>query len=312
LEVGTGFHPELTGEENVYLNGAILGMRRKEIQRRFAEIVEFAGVEQFLNTPVKRYSSGMYVRLAFAVAAHLDPDILIVDEVLAVGDLEFQKRCLGKMRSVAAEQGRTVIFVSHNLASIQALCTRVVVLEDGKVVFDGDTTEGMRRYVGLHREGQGTIGVFAIGSRANPMGGDVPVLLQELAILGKEDPQVTFATGERVTFRITSAGLGPVKDPYYRIHIRNEFDQTVLASDSRMSSITFGDEAAEMEIASLPLLPGQYFVDVGIGSSQQREVLDHVVDAGMFTVGHSELYQEDYQVIGADGSIYVPPCWHRA
>ncbi len=130
LEVGTGFHPELTGRENIYLNGAILGMTRAEIRRKFDEIVAFAEVEKFLDTPVKRYSSGMYVRLAFAVAAHLEPEILIVDEVLAVGDAEFQKKCLGKMDEVAGG-GRTVLFVSHNMAAINKLCTRAVLLERG-------------------------------------------------------------------------------------------------------------------------------------------------------------------------------------
>ena len=138
LEVGTGFHPELTGRENVYLNGAILGMKKAEVTRKFDEIVAFAGVEKFIDTPVKRYSSGMYVRLAFAVAAHLDPEILIVDEVLAVGDAEFQKKCLGKMGDVAGE-GRTVLFVSHNMAAIQTLCERSILLKNGKIEVDGDS-----------------------------------------------------------------------------------------------------------------------------------------------------------------------------
>ncbi len=130
LEVGTGFHPELTGRENIYLNGAILGMSRQEIRSKFDEIVDFSGVEQFIDTPVKRYSSGMYVRLAFAVAAHLEPEILLVDEVLAVGDAQFQKKCLGKMGDVASE-GRTVLFVSHNMIAIQSLCQRTLWLESG-------------------------------------------------------------------------------------------------------------------------------------------------------------------------------------
>jgi lipopolysaccharide transport system ATP-binding protein len=133
LEVGTGFHPELTGRENIYLNGAILGMRKKEITRKFDEIVDFSGVERYIDTPVKRYSSGMYVRLAFAVAAHLESEILIVDEVLAVGDAEFQKKCLGKMGEVSTGEGRTVLFVSHNMASVKSLCTKAVLLENGMV-----------------------------------------------------------------------------------------------------------------------------------------------------------------------------------
>jgi lipopolysaccharide transport system ATP-binding protein len=145
LEVGTGFHPELTGRENIYLNGAILGMTRAEIRRKFDEIVAFAEVEKFLGTPVKRYSSGMYVRLAFAVAAHLEPEILVVDEVLAVGDMEFQKRCLGKMGDFARE-GRTVLFVSHNMAAVKKLCTRGIELDAGRVVYVGSAIDAVNEY----------------------------------------------------------------------------------------------------------------------------------------------------------------------
>jgi ABC-type polysaccharide/polyol phosphate transport system ATPase subunit len=147
LEVGTGFHPELTGRENIYLNGAILGMSKVEIQRKFDEIVDFAEVEKFLDTPVKHYSSGMYVRLAFAVAAHLEPEILVVDEVLAVGDVQFQKKCLGKMREVSKDQGRTVLFVSHNMDAIQRLCSQSIMLEHGKLIDYGNTTSLVVRYI---------------------------------------------------------------------------------------------------------------------------------------------------------------------
>src|SRR5262249_49185051 len=140
LEVGTGFHPELTGRENIFLNGAVLGMTRTEIQRKFDEIVEFAEIEQFIDTPAKRYSSGMYMRLAFAVAAHLEPEILIVDEVLAVGDVTFQKKCLGKMNNVARE-GRTILFVSHNMVAIQNLCSRAIWLNEGQIMTEGNTAQ---------------------------------------------------------------------------------------------------------------------------------------------------------------------------
>lgn len=146
LEVGTGFHSQLTGRENIYLNGAINGMTRDEVKRKMDEIVAFSGVEQFIDTPVKRYSSGMYIRLAFSVAAHLDPDILVVDEVLAVGDTEFQKKCLGKMNDVVG-QGRTVLFVSHNMAAVQALCQRGIVLQRGSMIFSGTQNEAIRNYV---------------------------------------------------------------------------------------------------------------------------------------------------------------------
>lgn len=147
LEVGTGFHPELTGRENIYLNGAILGMSRTEIKRKFDEIVDFAEVEKFLDTPVKRYSSGMYVRLAFAVAAHLEPEILIVDEVLAVGDISFQKKCLGKMHDISTDKGRTILFVSHNMEAIQRLCSKCVFLRKGELVEYADTKTIMKHYL---------------------------------------------------------------------------------------------------------------------------------------------------------------------
>jgi len=146
LEVGTGFHPELSGRENIFLNGAILGMSRAEIKRKFDEIVAFSGIEKFLDTPVKRYSSGMYVRLAFSVAAHLEPEILIVDEVLAVGDAEFQKKCLGKMKEVNNKDGRTVLFVSHNLAAIEQFCKRGIMLKNGQVAFMGNANEAINYY----------------------------------------------------------------------------------------------------------------------------------------------------------------------
>jgi len=146
LEVGTGFHPELTGKENIFLNGAILGMRKWEIRKKFDEIVEFSGVERYIDTPVKRYSSGMYVRLAFAVAAHLESEILVVDEVLAVGDAEFQKKCLGKMGEISRGQGRTILFVSHNMAAVKQLCNKGIVLEKGVVVFQGTEHDSVLRY----------------------------------------------------------------------------------------------------------------------------------------------------------------------
>lgn len=151
LEVGTGFHPELTGRENIFLNGAILGMTKSEIRSKFDEIVAFSGVEKYIDTPVKRYSSGMYVRLAFAVAAHLEPEILIVDEVLAVGDAEFQKKCLGKMKDVSGE-GRTVLFVSHNMAAVKSLCTRGILLQNGKVIIEGEIDSVVKKYYGGERD----------------------------------------------------------------------------------------------------------------------------------------------------------------
>ncbi len=160
LEVGTGFHPELTGRENIFLNGAILGMTKKEIARKFDEIVAFAGIEKFLDTPVKYYSSGMYVRLAFSVAAHMEPDILLVDEVLAVGDAEFQKKCLGKMEEVAATTGRTILFVSHNLSAIKNLCKKTILLEKGELKMFGDTEEVIGQYMSFIKTNQKAVYEF--------------------------------------------------------------------------------------------------------------------------------------------------------
>jgi lipopolysaccharide transport system ATP-binding protein len=152
LEVGTGFHPELTGRENIYLNGAILGMRKKEIQRKFDEIVAFSGVERYIDTPVKRYSSGMYVRLAFAVAAHLESEILVVDEVLAVGDAEFQEKCIGKMSDVSKGEGRTILFVSHNMGAVSQLCKTGILLNKGSVAFTGMVGEVLESYTNLEKK----------------------------------------------------------------------------------------------------------------------------------------------------------------
>lgn len=205
LEVGTGFHPELSGRENVYLNGAILGMSRIEIRKKFDEIVAFAEVEKFLDTPVKRYSSGMYVRLAFAVAAHLEPEILIVDEVLAVGDVQFQKKCLGKMEDVSRKEGRTVLFVSHNMSAIMSLCNTGLLLSQGQVVCQGKIGEVIDSYVNRNKDSQNVaidniaglkwwitdISLFQDQSRTTHISSASPVSF-ELLFEGKEERKISF------------------------------------------------------------------------------------------------------------------------
>jgi lipopolysaccharide transport system ATP-binding protein len=178
LEVGTGFHPELTGRENIYLNGAILGMRKREIDRKIDEIIDFSGVERYIDTPVKRYSSGMYVRLAFAVAAHLESEILIVDEVLAVGDAEFQKKCLGKMGEVSNGEGRTVLFVSHNMAAVQSLCNNGIVIENGRVICHGDVLESINKYINFGKDG-----TFQLSKELKKIGIKNIYLINEYGIL---------------------------------------------------------------------------------------------------------------------------------
>jgi lipopolysaccharide transport system ATP-binding protein len=218
LEVGTGFHPDLTGRENVYLNGAILGMGKAEINRKFDDIVAFAEIEKFLDTPVKHYSSGMFVRLGFAVAAHLDPEILMVDEVLAVGDARFQKRCLAKMDDVK-QQGRTVIFVSHNMSTVSRLCNRIVLLEASRVVMDGEAHKVVNRYL---NSGVGTAAVRDWDDPATAPGGDVARLRAVRVINDDEQPSdvidIRRPVGLRMEFDVLKAGY--VLMPHY--HVFNE------------------------------------------------------------------------------------------
>jgi lipopolysaccharide transport system ATP-binding protein len=200
LEVGTGFHPELTGRENIFLNGTILGMSRNEVKSKFDEIVDFSGVKNFLDTPVKRYSSGMYVRLAFSVAAHLEPEILIIDEVLAVGDAEFQKKCLGKMDKVA-KTGRTVLFVSHNMDAVQQFCSRSILLEKGEVLKIGKTSEVISKYLNL---GSGDFG-SKIWKDINNSPGNEIIRLKSINILGpKREPHLTVDTGLQIVVKFKS------------------------------------------------------------------------------------------------------------
>jgi lipopolysaccharide transport system ATP-binding protein len=195
LEVGTGFHPELTGRENIYLNGAILGMRRSKVKQKFDEIVDFSGIERFIDTPIKHYSSGMYVRLAFAVAAHLEPEILIVDEVLAVGDLSFQKKCLGKMED-AASSGRTVLFVSHNMGLIHSLCQRCIFLKEGRIMADGSVESTIQAYLKSFEENQ----TYPISERTDRKGkGDVRLIGMRI-LDGDNQPTRILTTGDSVRF----------------------------------------------------------------------------------------------------------------
>ncbi len=226
LEVGTGFHPELTGRENVYLNGAVLGMSRAEIKRKFDEIVAFAEVEKFLDTPVKHYSSGMYVRLAFAVAAHLEPEILVVDEVLAVGDAQFQKRCLGKMGEVA-HGGRTVLFVSHNMTAVQTLCRRALMLSSGELISDGPVTQVVPRYM---RESQGPSGEKHWTDPRTAPGNDI-IRIKRVRILpegGSDSGLLTMQTPLRIETDFWVIRVGSVTHLTY--HLINDQGIVVLTS----------------------------------------------------------------------------------
>jgi lipopolysaccharide transport system ATP-binding protein len=267
LEVGTGFHPELTGRENIFLNGAILGMKRAEIKRKFDEIVAFAEVERFLDTPVKRYSSGMYVRLAFAVAAHLDPEILLIDEVLAVGDAEFQKKCLAKMEDVAANEGRTVIFVSHNMDAVCHLCSRCILLRQGEVAKSGDTAEVVALYLGGEQDQLPEIDFAPIESDAS---------LQFAGLYNpKSEATTTFSAVEPIllncSFKVRREIEG-LQLSFAVLNFKHErlFYSTTSMAEPPISVEAAGDYTISARIPGHLLLPGRYSVTLALHTPKTK------------------------------------------
>ena len=307
LEVGTGFHPELTGRDNVMLNGAILGMRRAEIVRRFDEIVEFSGIERFIDVPVKFYSSGMYVRLAFSIAAHLDPDVLVVDEVLAVGDIDFQRKCLGRIDEVANE-GRTIIFVSHNLATVSALCTRAILIEKGRLVAEGGVRDVLERYVAstvtevgtslrdrLDRRGSGRLrfsGVRITG----PAGG--PVVGEDAEFLLEYDAEPPTDLGNVM---VGVAVYGAMGEP-------------VFVCSSRVSGQEFehapGAGVFCCSIPRLPLLPGHYTLNVY--AEVNGLLADWIENAHAFDVTEGDFFGSGQLPPNSHGSLVVNHSWSVA
>jgi lipopolysaccharide transport system ATP-binding protein len=286
LEVGTGFHPELTGRENTYLNGAILGMSRQEIDRKFDEIVDFSGVEKFIDTPVKRYSSGMYVRLAFAVAAHLDPEILVVDEVLAVGDAEFQKKCLGKMDEVAKE-GRTVLFVSHNMGAITSLTSKCMCMKHGEVFLFGSTTEVVSQYLS---------GAFGT-SKTNHLNledyhrkstGEAPVCFTHIWINEAKDEILGLSMGESFILQAEVDSLTEIRDAYLSLVIKRgdglEIARILTADQDIRYSSPPGRHTITCEVRDLPLAPGNYLINMGISQTPESRAWDLVKDYPLFRV----------------------------
>jgi len=286
LEVGTGFHPELTGRENIYLNGAILGMSRQEIKKKFDEIVSFAEIEKFLDTPVKRYSSGMYVRLAFAVAAHLEPEILLVDEVLAVGDAEFQKKCLGKMGEVAKE-GRTVLFVSHNMASIMQLCSKGLLVESGKIRAIGTADEVVRKYLAGIDIKHNKVDLKNFQPRRGT--GEVmfgAAYLQNAHQEGCRD----FHIGDKICifFSINASSNYINKKIKLAVELRSS-DGLPLCNMVDMDSGFQIDKIKEREtisvtITDVRLYPDTYFIGLWAGSLTSIETFDYVIDCLSFTI----------------------------
>lgn len=271
LEVGTGFHPELTGKENIYLNGAILGMRKREIARKFDEIVAFAGVERYIDTPVKRYSSGMYVRLAFAVAAHLESEILIVDEVLAVGDAEFQSKCLGKMNDVSKGEGRTVLFVSHNMGSIKTLCDKGILLKNGQVQLTGDITQVVNTYISTDKEIQ-----EGIREKKNDRGYFTEWLLSNSLI-------DNYSNYSRETFDLTFKFtlLKDMSKIHLGLILRDDKGDIIYGCNSRDAQNQYLNlVAGEYEFTfhvRLPIKEGSYEVDIALAN--EHDMIDHWVSA---------------------------------
>ena len=277
LEVGTGFHGEMTGRENIYMNGAILGMSKKEIDERIEDIIDFSEVREFIDTPVKRYSSGMFVKLAFAVAAHLNSEIIIMDEVLAVGDMAFQEKCLAKMREAASVNGRTVIYISHNMNTIRNLCDRCIVLEKGRVIHDGDVEEAISVYMSRAVK-ENAVDHDLTDKPHAQVDIDTGFTMTRLLLADKASP--VYDSTENLTMRIALNITKPLKNVRFRITFRDSTDQGVATAWSQ--PMDFIDEGKTEVIYSLPLAPfakGRFFCSIGFyqeNDDGRMEVLDHI------------------------------------
>lgn len=305
LEVGTGFHQELTGRENIFLNGAILGMTRAEIIRKFDEIVEFSGIEEFLDTPVKRYSSGMYVRLAFAIAAHLEPEILIVDEVLAVGDTAFQKKCIGKMETFA-QSGRTVFFVSHNMDAVRTLCQRAILFDGGKIRADGYVDSVVEDYFSRFSTSSGQQLRGAYG------------LAIEKVVLKNDGGQETrqFCPGEDLIIEITFDAQECLEKPYFILAVRGQKGNCFTANmllDGHRPKFLNGKGKISCRFKAIPLLPQRYTVQLAIKANNGRDVLMHYEDIGSFIVTADLViygYKGEFQTrVSEATSVVIPYEW---
>ena len=299
LEVGTGFHPELTGRENIFLNGAILGMKRSEIERKFDEIVAFAEVEKFIDTPVKRYSSGMFLRLAFAVAAHLEPEVLVVDEVLAVGDASFQKKCLGKMSDVA-NAGRTVLFVSHNMGAIQGLCGRAIWLSGGKIVGQGEANQIVAEYMEM------------VGQEIDTPATDSSAALSIRKVhLRNKSGEITsnFAFGSSMAVEIHYHARERIEQPYFWISVSSKFGPIFAASmllDGKRPDHLEGDGSVTCVFENLTLLPQIYHISMGVRDADGVNALVNSTDVGIFQVTTSA------NELGFRGELAETMAWHSS
>ena len=310
LEVGTGFHPELTGRENIYLSGAILGMRRREIKQRFGEIVEFSGVEKFIETPVKRYSSGMRVRLGFAVAAHLDPEIMLIDEVLAVGDATFQKKCLGKMNDVA-KSGRTILFVSHDMGAISRLCQRAVLIDDGRAKVWDDVNEAVNHY--LRPDGQEHFGDADLRHAPGQFQNRQVILTSISTHRLDGTPSCLFATSDDILLRITYEMPEPTESGYCSVHFLDSSGGRVMTINSRHCGTPLplqGNGTIECVLRDVRLGSGDYLVEVTIGRTfPNHKILDYVPAAMTIRMNIGN-YLSGIELLSGQGCIAQQSQWH--
>lgn len=312
LEVGTGFHPELTGRENIYMNGSILGMSHREIARKFDEIVAFAEIDDFLDTPVKRYSSGMYVRLAFAVAAHLEPEILIVDEVLAVGDAAFQDKCVRKMREVSSH-GRTVLFVSHNMVAVQSLCTFGVILEQGGVNFTGDAKAAVKEYHGrLHILKDRVGNRFRVTGNITKSHPDLAI--HEIRILsGGEISDAGYPIGAPLEIELDCTAKAPLMQPVFGIRVSRAAGPHITSlhsrrSGARLPSSLVGDFTIRCSLFDLLLPPGEYLLHFGIKSGNTWQYVAD--DAASFTILPTDYFGTGIAPNSTDEAVLCQQRWY--
>jgi lipopolysaccharide transport system ATP-binding protein len=312
LEVGTGFHPELTGRENIYLNATILGMRRAEIRQNFDAIVAFAEVERFLETPVKHYSSGMYMRLAFGVAAYMTPEILIVDEVLAVGDFEFQRRCLGKMNEVA-HSGRTVLFVSHNMSAIEELCPQSILLKGGRVERSGPTRDVVAHYLS---SGSVQSGWGIDGETEREGTGNARITRLELLPADADLPLANLVFRQSFRVRIHYAASKRLPDPRFGFAFLSEAGERVFQTETsevnfRVEAIERGERWFDCLVSEPNLLPGAYFLEAWIVETVNVAFADHIFRAGRIDIGVDAAQQERlaYLTHPGRGRVYMDCRW---
>ena len=308
LEVGTGFHPELTGRENIYLNGAILGMSKTEIGSKIDEIVKFSGIAKYVDTPVKRYSSGMKVRLGFAVAAHLEPEILIVDEVLAVGDIEFQNKAVGKMKDVSSKGGRTVLFVSHNMGSIKSLCTRCILLNDGKIIADGHPDEIVNQYLDLNIKFEDNVSQRLANHEFNKL------RFTSIGLENLSNPNMPLVAGESIKLNITYESIESIDAPSIIVKIKDRKGREVIRfitmpiSGFKIENLGKKGEIG-LIVKDLNLTQGLFYIDVGVYKPGMAKWIDYLENIITLNITECIPYASNYLLTDREGVVYYDHEW---